>query len=127
VLDREGAIPLIRILRKLGLCTVVICGIVAVFTLEAHAQGNGKDLFLKNQCNKCHTITAQKIDRLKRDDDDGGKQPPDLSHVGKERNATWIVGWLERTEKLKGKSHKKKFTGSAADAQALATWLAGMK
>lgn len=118
---------MIRTLFRLGLCAFVVCGIVAFLSMEARAQGAGKDLFLKNQCNKCHSISAQKIDKLKGDEEGGGKQPPDLSHVGKERNAAWITGWLNRTEKIEGKTHKKKFTGSPADAQALATWLAGLK
>lgn len=115
-----------KTLLRIGFLSLMICAFVAFLNMEARAQGGGKDLFLKNQCNKCHSVSAQGVEKIK-SDDEGGKQPPDLSHAGKERNAAWLVGWLNRTEKINGKTHKKKFTGSPADAQALATWLAGLK
>lgn len=125
--QRKEIAPLSRISVRIALLVVAAFGLVAILNNPIQAQGGGKDLFLKNQCNKCHTINAQGIKRIGTADDDSDTKPPDLSKVGKDRSAAWIVGWLNKTEMIKGKKHKKKFAGTPADAQAIATWLAGLK
>lgn len=114
------------VMRVAFVCTVA-CAFLSFLSISARSQGSGKDAFLKNQCNKCHTINAVHIERLKGESDDSDIKPPDLSHVGKERSAAWIVGWLNRTETINGKRHKKKFTGTPAEAQTLANWLSSLK
>ena len=88
---------------------------------------DGKSIFTANKCNGCHAISAQGVQVVKGDDDDGGKKPPDLSHVGKDHNAQWIAGFLKKTEKLNGKNHKKAWKGSDADLTTLSTWLGSLK
>lgn len=88
---------------------------------------DGKSIFQANKCNSCHSISAQGVQVAKGDDDDGGKKPPDLSHVGKDKTAQWIEGYLTKKEKLNGKAHKKAWKGSDADLTTLATWLASLK
>lgn len=78
-----------------------------------------KTLFASNGCTACHGVSAQGIS--------GGDTGPDLSTVGKTRNAKWIQDFLMKREALNGKKHMKTFKGSEADAQTLATWLAGLK
>lgn len=105
-----------------ALAIMAAFGLVLALSANASAQGSGKGLFVKMKCNSCHSVTAQAIKLT-----DPEAKPNDLSKVGKTRDAKWIVGWLNRTEKIKGKTHKKKFAGKPADAQAIATWLATLK
>lgn len=105
---------------------VLAFALITIMNTQAQAQGSAKALFLKNQCNRCHSLSAQHIKRL------GSissmlHKPPDLSHVGKIRNATWIVGWLEHKNLLHGKKHLKIWKGTPAETQQLANWLASMK
>lgn len=100
---------------------------VATPSTPSHAAGDGKTLFVENKCNSCHTISAQGVRKAKGDEEENGKKPPDLSHVGKEQNARWIKGYLMKTETLNGKKHKKAWKGSDADLTTLADWLASLK
>lgn len=113
------------------LAAAVLLGSICAITLQARSEGTGgKDLFLQYKCNRCHTVDVQKItrDSKETDEEDASvKKPPDLSTVGQKRTAQWVVGWLNRDELLDGKKHRKKWTGTPEEAQAIAEWLAGLK
>ena len=108
---------------------------------EARAE-DGKDAFLKAECNECHTVQVLKIAKLepkkgaaKDEDDDlaAGKDedktdPPDLSGIGKTHDADWFSKWL--TKKVKnddGKRHRKKFKGTDAELASIAGFLFDLK
>ena len=90
---------------------------------------DAKPVFLKYKCNSCHTIEAQGITKkaVAGEAAESGDKPPDLSGVGVDRNADWIVSFLQKKEKLDGKLHMKKFRGTDAELQKLAAWLGSMK
>jgi mono/diheme cytochrome c family protein len=90
---------------------------------------DAKPVFLKYKCNSCHTIESQGITKkaVAGEAAETGDKPPDLSGVGVDRNAVWIVSFLQKKEKLEGKLHIKKFRGTDAELQKLATWLGSMK
>lgn len=112
------ALPVGATLLALGL----LAGPSAALAGDA-ASMPGKDIFLANKCNKCHTISALKIERLpkkgKADDkkDEDKVQPPDLSTPGTiDLSADELKTFLRRETTAKdGKKHKKKFTGSDED------------
>lgn len=112
--------------RILALSTLIAWAVTLLST-PSHAAGDGKALFISNKCNSCHTISAQGVQKIKSDEEETGKKPPDLSHVGKEKDAKWIKGYLMKTETLNGKKHKKAWKGSDADLTTLADWLATLK
>jgi hypothetical protein len=86
---------------------------------------DGKPVFVKYKCRSCHSIEAQGITKkaLADEAEESGSKPPDLSGVGVERKADWIAAFLLKKEKLDGKLHEKKFRGTDAELQKLATWL----
>ena len=99
---------------------------------EDAAAPDGKQIFLTNKCNTCHTITAQKIEKKKAEDaeaekEKSDKKPPDLSSVGLERKADWIGKFLMKTETIKGDKHPRKFRGTEAELKTLSTWLETQK
>ncbi|MCL5055748.1 MAG: c-type cytochrome [Firmicutes bacterium] len=102
----------------------------------------GEQLFLKNKCNKCHTIKALGIKKLPSKENQmlqnlgplaglvkkkKGIKPPDLSGVGKVRSAKWINDWLAHKIRLHGKHHKKKLDISARLRWILAKWVSTLK
>ena len=107
----------------------------------ASAAEDGKQIFLKKECNECHTVKAAGIEKLpakeggaKGDEEEGEEageeetKPPDLSGVGKEHDHDWIAKWLQKkVANDKGKKHRKRFKGSDAELDALASFLATLK
>lgn len=90
----------------------------------------GKDLFLKNRCNSCHTIKAASISKKVSEDEEeetGDRKPPDLSGIGKTKTAAWMAKYLMKLEKNEGELHRKKFRGTEAELKSVTTWLETMK
>ncbi len=96
---------------------------------------SGKDIFLKYKCNKCHTIKAQNIEPILKEEkgeeeeeekeEKGKKKIKDLSGVGLERSAEWIKGWMLKKEKNEeGKKHKPKWKGTDDELKIVSEWLA---
>ncbi len=89
-----------------------------------------KAVFTKYKCRSCHSIEAQGITRKAVEGEQEAakeQKPPDLSGVGLERKADWIVLFLQKKEKIEGKLHEKKFRGTEKELQKLATWLGTLK
>lgn len=81
----------------------------------------GKDTFVSNKCNSCHSIESQGVEKT------GKMKAPDLSNVGADHDAKWFAAFLEKKEKLDGKNHPIAFKGEEKDLTALTTWLASLK
>jgi len=89
---------------------------------------DGKPVFLKYKCNSCHSIEAAGIvKKAAQGEGETKKKPPDLSGVGLEKKAEWIIAFLQKKEKLDGEFHIKKFRGTESELKTLAAWLETMK
>ncbi len=88
---------------------------------QARGGDDGKTIFLSQKCNTCHTISSESIDRT------GRVKAPDLSKIGKTKDADWIKQFVTKKVELDGKKHPKKFSGADADLTTLANWLASHK
>jgi len=88
-----------------------------------------KGVFTKYKCRSCHSIEAQGITKKAVEGEEAvkGQKSPDLSGVGLERKADWIVLFLQKKEKIEGRLHGKKFRGTDAELKELATWLETLK
>jgi mono/diheme cytochrome c family protein len=98
---------------------VALCLGVAVASPASRAAAeppaDGKALFVEMKCTKCHSAPEIK----------GGKG--DLTGVGKKRTPDWIAKWLKKEEAIDGKKHKKAFTGTPAQMDAVVKWLSTLK
>lgn len=92
---------------------------------------DGKEIFLANKCNSCHSIKSQsvvkKADPAEEPAKEGDRKPPDLSDVGKKRKADWIAQYMMKAVDNDGEKHRKKFKGTEADLKILAAWLETLK
>lgn len=110
-----------------------------ILFLPKHAIAqSGKDIYLKYKCHKCHTIKAQNIGPILKDEkgeeeeeekeEKGKKKITDLSGVGLKRNAEWIKAYLlKKVKDEKGKKHKPKWKGTDAELKIVSEWLAQQK
>lgn len=85
---------------------------------------HGKDLFLAQHCNTCHSIDSQDVTRKTKSEKMKG---PDLSNIGNEKKAEWIKGWLQKKEEIDGKHHKGRFNGTDEQLDELIDWLGTLK
>ena len=67
----------------------------------------GKKIFAAS-CTGCHAIAGK-----------GGKMGPDLSHVGKKRNAAWLSAEIRNPKKNKPKGIMTAFNEKSIDAKQL--------
>jgi len=125
IMNARRSIPILL------LGTTFLCAALAARG-ETPAAPDGKQIFLTNKCNTCHTIQAAGIEKKKSEDAEDAKEksdkkPPDLSSVGLEKKADWIGKFLMKTETIKGDKHPRKFRGTDAELKTLSTWLEGQK
>lgn len=110
---------------------------VGVISAQGHpvtGAVDGKQLFLDNKCNTCHTLkSAGVVKRVAAAGDPTEakaakeKTPPDLSSIGLTRKADWMGKYLMKTEAIKGEKHSRKFRGSEAELKLVAAWLEAQK
>ena len=126
---------LIRI--SLVLLAIAWLGLVA----SGAAADDGKSIYLESKCNECHALAAEGIEVVEPeeaeeedpfgfgdDEEEEEEEAGDLSNVGSEHDADWLVKYLKKTVANEdGKKHRKRFKGSDEALRDLSAWLATMK
>lgn len=82
-------------------------------------------VFLEYKCNKCHTVSAAKVERSEKEPE-GDRPAPDLSSVGSRRSRAWIEAFLQKRETIDGRRHKPQFRGDDEELAALLDWLGSL-
>lgn len=85
---------------------------------------DGREAFVDNSCDRCHSIASADIEATVKSERMRG---PDLSNIGKTREADWLARYLEKEADIDGKPHRSSFKGSDEELQAIAAWLAGLE
>ena len=80
---------------------------------------DGKQIFLAQKCNLCHSVSPAGIEATTKSDKMKG---PDLVGLSK-KDAKLLNGYLRKTADMNGKKHVKQFTGSDEEIGALIAWL----
>jgi mono/diheme cytochrome c family protein len=104
-----------------GIVIVALAGLVPAAVYADHA---GPKVFEANKCSNCHSVEKVKIARKIQSEKMAG---PDLSKIGDERDAAWIVKFAMREVEVDGKQHKNEYKGTKDDLQTIANWLASLK
>ena len=108
-------------------CIQIVSGILFLIALgfmsPAFAEdAPGKKVFIANKCNTCHSIESQGITMTLK-----SSKAPDLSNVGSEHKADWLVKYISKEETKNDKKHIKGWTGTKEDLQTVAKWLESLK
>jgi mono/diheme cytochrome c family protein len=95
--------------------------LATAYSGEAQAQKvlDGKQIFLAQKCNLCHSVSPAGIEATTKSEKMKG---PDLVGESK-RDAKLLNGYLRKTADINGKKHVKQFTGSDEEIGALIAWL----
>lgn len=81
---------------------------------------DGKQIFLAQKCNLCHTVSSADIQATTKSEKMKG---PDLAGLASKRDAKVIGDYLRKKIEIDGKKHGKEVTGSDEEIGALIAWL----
>ncbi|HEY6438193.1 MAG TPA: c-type cytochrome [Ignavibacteriaceae bacterium] len=111
-------------MKNTFLYVLFISAIVALFAFAfSFSQGqvlDGKQIFIDNKCNNCHTVNSNEI-TSKKDD------AVDLSNASSAGDVHLIKSYLLKEAKINDTEHKMKFKGSDEDLNTLSEWLSSLK
>ena len=103
--------------------SIVLTGFLLAISYSGEAQAqkvlDGKQIFLAQKCNLCHSIPPAGIQATVKSEKMKG---PELTGLAK-RDATLLNGYLRKKAEINGKKHGKEFTGSDEEIGALIAWL----
>lgn len=114
-------------MSRRGVLVAVLAAGVALSSIAAAARADdeaARKSFEANKCSNCHSIEKLGMERKIKSEKTAG---PDLSTIGAERDAAWIVKWCLREVEEDGKKHMSEYKGIRKDLQAIADWLATFK
>lgn len=101
--------------------TLFLAGTALAQDADADA---GKKAFMDADCNRCHDVESHDISATIASERMKG---PDLSQIGAEHDAEWIVDYVKREVQLEGKNHRLPWKGSDEELQTIADWLASLE
>jgi len=90
----------------------------------APAKPDGKQIFLAQKCNVCHSVSSAGIVRTTKSEKMAG---PDLTNTAAKEEAAKLVKYLRKELEVNGKKHGKAFTGTEAELGAVIAWLQEQK
>ena len=103
--------------------SIVFAGLLLAtsYSGEARAQKvlDGKQIFLAQKCNLCHSVSPAGIQATVKSEKMKG---PDLVGESK-RDAKLLNDYLRKKAEINGKKHGKELTGSDEEIGALMAWL----
>ena len=83
----------------------------------AGAATDGKQLFLDQKCNMCHTVSSASITPTSK------IKAPDLSGLASKEDPATLKKYLKKEADKNGKKHIKPFAGTDAQLDTLVAWL----
>ncbi|MGE0640667.1 MAG: cytochrome c [Thermoanaerobaculia bacterium] len=100
--------------------TMLLLGLVVLWSALPAFAVDGKEVFLAQKCNTCHSISTQGIEATTKSEKMKG---PDLVDVVQAHEKSWIADFLHKKVDLEGKKHAKEFKGTDEELNALIDWL----
>lgn len=90
----------------------------------APAKLDGKQIFLAQKCNLCHSVSSAGIERTMKSEKMAG---PDLTNTAAKVDAGALTKFLRKEGEINGKKHGKGFTGTDEELGAMIAWLQQQK
>ena len=111
-------------LRLVAVAFLTLLGVFFCASLSVAADDEGQKAFLKEKCDRCHSISSLEIEA--RDKEEGA---PDLSNAAAlVPSADWVTQWVMReVANADGKKHQKPYQGSKKNLEKISAWLVTLK
>jgi cytochrome c5 len=105
------------------LTVLLLVGALFVAVTPA-AAADGKEIFLAQKCNLCHSISVAGIEATTKSEKMKG---PDLTGKVAEQGVEWTLKFLHKEVDLDGKKHGKELKLTPEETKTLVDWLAAQK
>lgn len=100
----------------LGFVATIVLLYGFAFSMAQTDGPDGKQIFMDNKCNMCHSIEVLEIEGKKKDS-------ADLSTTGADHDAEFLMQYLKKEAATGEDEHKVKFKGTDEELQVLVDWL----
>src|SRR4030095_8041686 len=97
----------------------VTLSLAASLAAAPAAAADGKEIFLAQKCNTCHSISVASIEATTKSEKMKG---PDLTGVVEEKGAEWTMKFLHKEIELDGKKHGKELKLTPEETKTLIDW-----
>ena len=111
--------PIVAALFVLTACAL-LSGAATTASAAEPSKLDGKQIFLAQKCNLCHTVSSAGIQATTKSEKLKG---PDLTGLAPKEDAKLLNDYLRKKAEVHGKKHSKEFTGSDEEMGALIAWL----
>jgi mono/diheme cytochrome c family protein len=106
-----------RVLPTTLVSFALVAGVSILAADASAATLDGKQIFLDQKCNMCHTVSSAGITPTSK------IKAPDLAGLASKEDAAWLGKFLRKAADKNGKKHIKAFTGSDEELGAMVAWL----
>ncbi|HEX2645386.1 MAG TPA: cytochrome c [Thermoanaerobaculia bacterium] len=117
-LAASGPLALLALIALIPVVTAVALG--PLVEPAAAAELDGKQIFLAQKCNLCHSVSSAGIAATVKSEKVKG---PDLAGLVVKQDARLLTDFLHKKAEIDGKKHGKEFTGSDQELAAVIAWL----
>ena len=105
------------------LAGLLVGAVLSTMPTAVYAQGGdmgGKEIFLAQKCNLCHSVESQGIEAKAKSEKMKG---PNLDGCCTDLEASALTGYLKKETEMDGAKHKGTFKGTDEELAALIDWL----
>ena len=106
------------------LAVVMVLALAMLVVAPASVADEGKDLFVAQKCNMCHSVSSAEIEAKVKSEKMMG---PDLTGVVTADNSETLAKFVKKQAQIDGKDHKKEFAGTDDELTAIIAWLETQK
>jgi len=109
--------------RNVVFTAFLVVVVLAAFSIGPSASAvDGKEIFLAQKCNMCHSVSTAGIERTTKSEKMAAK---DLINIDKDAAA--LTKYIKKETDLDGKKHGKAWTGTDEELGAVVTWILQQK
>jgi mono/diheme cytochrome c family protein len=109
--------------RNVVFTAFLVVVVLAAFSIGPSASAvDGKEIFLAQKCNMCHSVSTAGIERTTKSEKMAAK---DLINLDKDAAA--LTKYIKKETDLDGKKHGKAWTGTDEELGAVVTWILQQK
>jgi mono/diheme cytochrome c family protein len=109
--------------RNVVFTAFLVVVVLAAFSIGPSASAvDGKEIFLAQKCNMCHSVSTAGIERTTK-----SEKMAAMDLINLDKDAATLTKYIKKETDLDGKKHGKAWTGTDEELGAVVTWILQQK